>query len=88
MLRAVVSRAVDTWKARPVTSSRLLGTGAGILVVALPISVWYLVVGPTAEDRLVSFGFLLTSLVLGLYALWEAKAPGPPDRPNLDDGPT
>jgi hypothetical protein len=77
--------AVETWRARDITSNRMLGTGAAILVIGVPLSLWYLLAGPTGGDRLVSLGFLVVSLVLGLYSLWEAKAPGPPDRSDLDE---
>ena len=88
MLKDRVARAVEGWKARDVTSNRMLGTGAGILLFGIPLSLWYLVAGPTAGDRLVSLGFLFVSVVLGLYSLWEAKAPGPVDRSSFDDDPT
>jgi len=90
VLKPRLAAAVETWKAREITSNRLLGTGVGILLVGVPISLWYLVAGPTAGDRLVSVGFLVASLVLGAYSLWEAKAPGAAlDRgSSFDDDPT
>ena len=74
-----------TWRERPLTSARMLGTGAGILALAVPLSLWFVVAGPTAGDRLVAGAFLLGSLVLGLYSLWEAKAPDASARSG-DDG--
>lgn len=66
---------MGTWRARPLTSARMFGTGVGILVLGVPISLWFVVAGPTAGDRLVALGFLAGSVALGLYSLWEAKAP-------------
>lgn len=80
-----VTRAVDTWKGRELTSGRMLGTGVTILAVGLPFSLWFVVVGPTARDRLVALGFLAATIVLGLYSLWEAKAPVPGGRSGHDD---
>ena len=84
-MRAWAARAIGTWKARELTSARMLGTGALILVVGLPLSLWYVIVGPTARDRLVAAGFLAVTLVLGLYSLWEAKAPAPGRRSEPDE---
>jgi hypothetical protein len=78
-------RALATWKARELTSARMLGTGAGILLVGLPFSLWFVVVGPSARDRLVAAGFLVATVVFGLYSLWEAKAPLPGGRSERDD---
>lgn len=87
-MRAWVTRMVGGWKAREVTSTRMLGTGAAILVIGLPFSLWFVVVGPTARDRLVAIGFLVATLLLGIYSLWEAKAPAPGGRSGTDDPPT
>lgn len=66
-------RAFEEWKAKDVTSNRMFGTGIALAVIGVPFSLWFLVVGPTAGDRLVSFGFLVVTLVLAVYSLWEAK---------------
>jgi hypothetical protein len=87
-MRDWATRALTTWKQRPLTSARMLGTGALILLVGLPFSLWYVIVGPTARDRLVAAGFLVATLVFGLYSLWEAKAPLPGGRSDPDDPPT
>ena len=84
-MRDRAKRAMTTWKERELTSARMLGTGAGILLVGLPFSLWFVIVGPSARDRLVAAGFLAATLVLGLYSLWEAKAPPPGGRSELDD---
>jgi hypothetical protein len=67
----------------------MLLTAVGFFAFILPGSLYYVAVGPDAHDRLVALGFAVGSLVLGGYSLWEAKAPGPPDRPPRgwsDDG--
>jgi hypothetical protein len=76
-VRRRVEDAIALWRSREVTSGRMLATGVGFLVVILPCGLYYLVVGPTAGDRLVALGFVVGAIVLGLYSLWEAKAPGP-----------
>ena len=73
--RSRVEEAVAEWKRREVTSGRMLGTGIGILLLAVPFSLYFVIVGPTTRDRLVSLAFLVVSAALGLYSLWEAKAP-------------
>lgn len=84
-MRAWVTRTLTTWKQRELTSARMLGTGAGILLVGLPFSLWFVIVGPTARDRLVALGFLVATLLFGLYSLWEAKAPLPGGRSEPDE---
>ena len=84
-MRAWATRTLTTWKQRELTSARMLGTGVGILLVGLPFSVWFVIVGPTARDRLVAVGFLVATLVFGLYSLWEAKAPLAGGRSEPDD---
>lgn len=71
--RERIGRAVDEWRAREITSNRMFGTGIGLLLVGTPFSLWYLLVGPTAGDRLVALGFLVGTVVLAVYSLWEAK---------------
>jgi len=85
LIRDRLRQAFESWKAREVVSNRMLGTGVGFAVIGIPFSLWYLVVGPTAGDRLVAFGFLLGTVVLAVYSLWEAKnveigRPAPRDR--------
>ena len=87
-LRQRVADAVALWRSREVTSSRLMGTAIGFLGVLLPGALFYVIVGPTAGDRLVALAFAVGAALLGLYSLWEAKAPGPREgRPgrHLDD---
>jgi hypothetical protein len=74
-MRRWACRAVVSWRARELTSSRMLGTGVAIMVIGVPFSLWFVVVGPTARDRLVAAGFLVATIVLGIYSIWEAKAP-------------
>lgn len=69
------------------TSKRLLATGIGIAVTGIPFSLWFVVVGPTAGDRLVAVGFLVACAGLSLYSLWEARA-GAPSRPDPEGGRT
>ena len=66
-------RAFEDWKARDITSNRMFGTGVGFVIFGIPFSLWFLIVGPTAGDRLVAFGFLVGACVLAVYSLWEAK---------------
>ena len=75
----MLTRAIETWRSRELTSPRLLVTAIAFLVFLLPGSLFYVIVGPTAGDRLVALAFALGCAVLGLYSLWESKAPGPPE---------
>ena len=84
----MLKQAWATWRSREVTSGRLLATGVGFLAVFVPAALFYLVIGPTAGDRLVALGFGVACVLLGVYSLWEAKAPGPPEgrrRRDFDD---
>ena len=63
----------EAWKAREIVSNRMFGTAVGLAVIGIPFSLWYVVVGPTAGDRLVALGFLVVIVVLAAYSLWEAK---------------
>ena len=76
---------VEDWKIRPLTSTRMAFTGAGMLLVAVPFSLWFLAVGPTAGDRLIALGFLAVSLGLAVYSLWDAKAEDTPRRGDRQD---
>ena len=78
-VRRRVDDVVATWRGREITSGRMLATAVGFLGLLLPVSLFYVVVGPTAGDRLVALGFVVGTAALGLYSLWEAKAPGPPE---------
>lgn len=73
MLSERVRRAFDDWKARDITSNRMFATGVGFVIFGVPLGLWFVVVGPTAGDRLVAFGFLVAACVLAAYSLWEAK---------------
>jgi hypothetical protein len=75
VLKDRLAGAVATWKSRDVTSSRLLVTAVGILVVVVPIGLWGVIAGPTAKDRLGAAGFTLVALLFGGFSLWEAKSP-------------
>lgn len=87
MLSERVRRAFDDWKARDITSNRMFGTGVGFVVFGIPFSLWFLVVGPTAGDRLVAVGFFVAACVLAAFSLWEAKhLDGRRSDPD-DDGP-
>lgn len=85
--RSRIEEAVSEWKRREVTSGRMLGTGIGILVLAVPFSLYFVIVGPTTRDRLVSLAFLVVSAALGVYSLWEAKAPLGGDSGRRPPGP-
>jgi multisubunit Na+/H+ antiporter MnhF subunit len=65
----------------------MLLTAIGFLGFLLPAALYYLVIGPTAGDRLVAGGMALVFALLGLYSLWEAKAPDLKGRPkrSIDD---
>ena len=83
-----MKRAIRTWRSRELTSPRLLVTAIAFLVFLLPGSLFYVIVGPTAGDRLVALGFVVGCAALGLYSLWESKAPGPPEgrpKPGFGD---
>jgi hypothetical protein len=87
-VRQRVADAVALWRGRELTSGRLMATAVGFLAVILPVALFYVVVGPTAGDRLVALAFAVGAVALGLYSLWEAKAPGPREgRPgrSIDD---
>ena len=73
------------WQGRPVTSNRMFGTAVGLLALGVPINLWYVVVGPTARDRLVAFGLLLAAVLLAVYSLWEAKAETSRGRSDPDE---
>lgn len=64
------------WKAREVTSSRLIGTAVGLVLLGVPMGLWAVVVGPTAKDRLTGLGFAVATLGLAAYSAWESKGPG------------
>ena len=74
--------AFDDWKQREVTSKRLFGTGVGIAVIGLPLGLWSVVVGPTADDRLAAAGFSAFCGAMSAYSLWAAKSVvgGPSER--------
>jgi hypothetical protein len=78
-LRSRVDRTIEVWRGREITSGRMLVTGVGFLGLLLPVALFYLVIGPTAGDRLVALGLAVAAITFGLYSLWEAKAPGPPE---------
>ena len=87
-LRRRIEDAVALWQSREITSGRLIATAVGFLGVLLPGSLYYVVIGPTAGDRLVALAFAVGAAVLGLYSLWEAKAPGVREgrpKPGSDD---
>jgi hypothetical protein len=80
---ARITAAIAAWRARDVVSPRLLVTAIGLLGVVAPIALYYVIVGPTAGDRLASLGFAVVAFAFGLFSLWEAKDPelkGRPDR--------
>jgi hypothetical protein len=83
-----VEEAVAVWRGRETTSGRMLVTAVGFLGLVVPVTLFYVAVGPTAGDRVVALGLAVAATAIGLYSLWEAKAPGPPEgrpRRSLDD---
>jgi hypothetical protein len=73
LIRERLRAAFAAWRAREVVSNRMLSTGVGLAAIGIPFSLWYVVIGPTAGDRLVALGFLVGTVVLATYSLWEAK---------------
>jgi hypothetical protein len=88
-LRARLARAWTEWKRREITSTRLLGTAVGLVLLGVPFGLWTIVVGPTAGDRLTGLAFLVGALLVAAYSVWESKAPGQESRRPRDfgDGP-
>jgi thiol:disulfide interchange protein len=82
MLNDRLQRAWEGWKAREITSMRLVGTAVGLVLLAVPIGLWSIVVGPTAGDRLTALVFTLVALGLAGYSLWECKATANQSRPR------
>jgi hypothetical protein len=87
VLKARLARAWKEWKARDVTSTRLLGTAVGLVLLGVPMGLWGLVVGPTAKDRLMSLGIVVVVALAAAYSVWESKAPGGGRPGRYDDEP-